>query len=68
MALLVGSAGLASLASKMLPAVVGGLGPVAAILLMIPVLPVTLAGLALATIWIFVAGVLLWRQPQTADA
>jgi hypothetical protein len=68
MALLVGGAGLASLDSKMLPAVVGGLGPVAAILLLIPVLPVTLAGLALATIWIFVASVLLWRQPRLVNA
>ena len=68
MAVLVGAAGLATIDSRMLPAALGGLGVVAAVLLVIPVLPVTLAGLVGAAVWVFVAGTILWRQPRAADA
>lgn len=67
-ALLVVSASLAAIDSKVLPVALSGLGIVAAVLLVIPVLAVTLIGLAGAAIWILITSILALRQPRTASA
>lgn len=66
-ALLVAGASLAAIDSKMLPIALSGLGVIAAVLLMIPVLAVTLTGLAGAGVWVLVTSTILWRQPRAAS-
>jgi hypothetical protein len=68
LALLVVSASLAAVDSKLLPVALIGLGVIAAVLLVIPVLAVTLIGLAGAAIWVLITSVLVFRQPLTVSA
>jgi len=63
LAALAAAVGLASLESKMLPTPIVGLGLLAAVLLIIPVLPVTLAGIALGALWSIATGIVLLRRP-----
>jgi hypothetical protein len=61
-AIFVAATSLGALSSRMLPVWLAGGGVVAAILLIIPVLAVTLIGLILAALWILVTSALLFRK------
>lgn len=65
---LAAAVGLTSLDSKMLPTPIVGLGLLAAVLLIIPVLPVALAGIALVSLWSIATGIVLLRCPASTAA
>lgn len=56
------SASLGALSTKSLPAWLAGLGIVASLLLVVPIVAITLAGLILGALWIITTSVLLYRQ------
>jgi hypothetical protein len=67
-AALAAAVGLASLDSKMLPTPIIGLGLLAAVLLVLPVLPLALAGIALVAVWSIATGIVLLRRPIATPA
>lgn len=67
-ALLVAAVSLAAADTKLLPMWLSGLGVLAAVLLVIPVVPVMLVGLAAAGVWLLITSGLMVRQPQPSSA
>ena len=63
LAVLAAAVGVASIESRMLPMPIVGLGLLAAVLLVIPVLPVALVGIALGALWSIATGIVLLRRP-----
>lgn len=57
------AASLVALSAKSPPIWLAGLGILASLLLIVPIVAVTLIGLALAGLWIIATSVLLYRQP-----